>query len=43
MNKVRSALNRHFADHRLGRPLKGVDVNRVISVWQSAMDRKKRA
>ena len=42
LNKVRSALNRHFADNRRGRPLLGVDVNKVIKVWGEEMDAKKR-
>jgi hypothetical protein len=40
LNKVRSALNRFFHDNRAGRPLRGVDVNKVISVWQACMDQK---
>jgi hypothetical protein len=43
LNKVRSALNRHFADNGRGRPLLGVDVSQVIKVWATEMDAKKRA
>jgi hypothetical protein len=44
LNLIRSALNRHFSDHRRGyRPFKGVDVNAVIVKWRDMMEGRQRA
>ena len=44
LNLIRSALNRHFSDHRRGyRSFKGVDVNAVIVKWRDMMEGRQRA